>query len=157
MSSAVKPFTVCSTLMESGVRGSKKRTSPLTLAQRKSQHGRPERRGEQAKGLPDADDVAVRLLLEVSLDHPGSVFPVGHHPTAQQTQAAQTDRSSSSSRAASVCFSSSDHQKLQSPAAHESKGFPTRENSTPPLKKYTDKEGSSRICKSADEEIGMES
>lgn len=37
MSSAVKPFTVCSTLMESGVRGSKKRTSPFTLTERKSQ------------------------------------------------------------------------------------------------------------------------
>lgn len=138
MSSAVKPFTVCSTLMESGVRGSKKRTSPLTLAERKRQHGRPERRREEAKGLPDADDVAVRLLLEVSLDHPGSVFPVGHHPTAQQTQAAQPDSSNnngssnsnsnnrnSSSTAASICLSSSDHQKLESPATHESKGFPT--------------------------------
>lgn len=31
MSRAVNPFTVCSTLMESGVRGSKNRTSPLTL------------------------------------------------------------------------------------------------------------------------------
>ncbi|TNN40298.1 hypothetical protein EYF80_049545 [Liparis tanakae] len=31
MSSAVKPFTVCSTLTESGARGSKNRTSPFTL------------------------------------------------------------------------------------------------------------------------------
>ncbi len=31
ISRAVSPFTVCNTLMESGVRGSKNRTSPLTL------------------------------------------------------------------------------------------------------------------------------
>lgn len=38
---------------------------------------------KRRRGLPDADDVSVRLLLELSLDHPGAVFPVGHHPTAQ--------------------------------------------------------------------------
>lgn len=98
MSSAVKPFTVCSTLTESGVRGSKKRTSPLTLAESQSQHKRPERRGEEAEGLPDADDVAVRLLLQVSLDHPGPVFPVGHHPTAHKhKQLSQTTTTAESS------------------------------------------------------------
>lgn len=38
--------------------------------------------------IPDADDMSVRLLLQMSFDHPGAVFPVGHHPTAQQTQPA---------------------------------------------------------------------
>lgn len=33
MSRAVNPFTVCRTLMESGARGSKNRTSPLTLGE----------------------------------------------------------------------------------------------------------------------------
>lgn len=91
--------------MESGVRGSKKRTSPLTLAERKSQHKSPEPRGAEAKGIPDADDLTVRLLLEVSLDHPGPMLPVGHHPTAQQTQAAQPVRNNNNT-AANVCFSS---------------------------------------------------
>lgn len=30
--------------------------------------------------------MSVRLLLEMSFDHPGSVFPVGHDPAAQQTE-----------------------------------------------------------------------
>lgn len=107
MSSAVRPFTVCSMLMESAVRGSKKRTSPFTLAERKCQHPPPEHRREEAEGLPDTDDVSIRLLLELSLDHPGSVFPVGHHPTAQQIQAVQQDSSSSNNNKNcinNVCF-----------------------------------------------------
>lgn len=31
MSRAVSPFTICITFTDSGIRGSKKRTSPLTL------------------------------------------------------------------------------------------------------------------------------
>lgn len=82
MSRAVKPFTVCSTLMESGIRGSKNRTSPLTLQGRgvkvnKGHRGEQKRRWREQP--PDTDDVSIRLLLQMSFDHPGSVFPVGHH------------------------------------------------------------------------------
>lgn len=34
MSRAVSPFTICITFTDSGIRGSKKRTSPLTLRRR---------------------------------------------------------------------------------------------------------------------------
>lgn len=100
MSRAVKPFTVCSTLMESGIRGSKNRTSPLTL------HGRGVKvnRGHQDKQKrrsreqsPDTDDMSIRLLLQMSFDHPGSVFPVGHHP-AESHETERADKTSNAKR-----------------------------------------------------------
>lgn len=72
MSRAVNPFTVCSTLMESGVRGSKKRTSPLTLVGNKSVSKSVQttwtktscvNHKRQSESVPDADDVSVCLLL----------------------------------------------------------------------------------------------
>lgn len=53
MSRAVRPFTVCSTLMESGIRESKKRTSPLTLQGRAVKVNRGHR-GEQREGAERA-------------------------------------------------------------------------------------------------------
>lgn len=35
---------------------------------------------------PDTDDVSIRLPLQVSFDHPGSVLPVGHHPAEGAAQ-----------------------------------------------------------------------
>lgn len=89
MSRAVKPFTVCSTLTESGIRGSKNRTSPLTLQGRgvkvnEGHQGEQEERRSRERS-PDTDDVSIRLLLQMSFDHPGSVFPVGHHPAEGHT------------------------------------------------------------------------
>lgn len=43
---------------------------------------------------PHTDDVPIRLLLQMSFDHPGSVLPVGHHPAEGQhtEKAAQCEK-----------------------------------------------------------------
>lgn len=135
MSSAVNPFTVCSTFTESGDRSSKNRTSPSTLGRRMKEskqymtchhihldlqevgllvldqatdsertracervknssmtksghptvteiiHQSTNHSINHQRALPDTNDFAVRLLLQVGLDHPGRVFPVRHHTT----------------------------------------------------------------------------
>lgn len=46
--------------------------------------------GEGVGEVPDADNMAVRLLLQVSFNHPGSVLPVGHHTTAETNKQTNT-------------------------------------------------------------------
>lgn len=94
MSRAVNPFTVCSTLMESGVRGSKNLTSPLTLSGsvkvdrvRSTPALLDFSLWRKIRNVPDTDDLSIRLLLQMSFDHPGAVLPVGHHATVDTHRA----------------------------------------------------------------------
>jgi len=97
MSKAVSPFTVCKMLIDSGIRGSKKRTSPFTLKDRGPKMWTHYKKRisyimkwfklcETEKQLPDTDNMSFGLLLQVCLHYPSTMFPIRHHTAGKKKE-----------------------------------------------------------------------